>query len=77
VYTKERTGNMKRTNIELDEKLVEQGKKATGLKTSKAVVDFALKQLVRRSNQRRILELFGSVSWDGKLTEMRSMRGSP
>jgi len=68
---------MKRTNIELDEKLVEQGKKATGLKTSKAVVDFALKQLVRRSNQRRILELFGSVSWDGKLTEMRSMRGSP
>ena len=66
---------MKRTNIVLDEKLVEKGKKATGLKTSKAVVDFALKQLVRHSNQRRILDLFGSIDWEGDLSKMRTMRG--
>jgi Arc/MetJ family transcription regulator len=66
---------MRRTNIVLDEKLVEKGKKATGLKTSKAVVDFALKELIRHSNQRRILNLFGSVAWDGNLSKMRSMRG--
>ena len=66
---------MKRTNIILDEKLIEKGKKVTGLKTSKAVVDFALKELVRHSNQRRIMELFGAVEWEGNLSQMRSMRG--
>jgi Arc/MetJ family transcription regulator len=68
---------MRRTNIVLDEKLVEKGKKATGLKTSKAVVDFALKELIRHSHQRRILGLFGSIEWDGNLSQMRSMRGIP
>lgn len=67
---------MKRTNIVLDEKLVEIGKKATGLKSSKAVVDFALRELIRHSNQKRILELFGTVEWVGNLRQMRSMRGA-
>ena len=66
---------MKRTNIILNEKLVEKGKKVTGLKTSKSVVDFALRELVRHSNQRKILELFGAVEWEGNLSQMRSMRG--
>ena len=66
---------MRRTNIVLDEKLVEKGKKATGLKTSKALVDFALKELIRHSNQRRILDLFGSIAWEGNLSKMRTMRG--
>jgi Arc/MetJ family transcription regulator len=65
---------MKRTNIVLDENLIESGKKATGLKTSKAVVDFALKELIRRSNQKRILKLFGSVEWTGNLGRLRSAR---
>ena len=66
---------MKRTNIVVDEKLIETGKKATGLKTSKAVIDFALKELARHSNQKKILELFGSVEWVGNINQMRSMRG--
>jgi Arc/MetJ family transcription regulator len=66
---------MKRTNIVIDEKLVEKGKRVTGLKTSRSVVDFALKELIRRSNQRQILDLFGTVDWDGKLSQMRSTRG--
>jgi len=65
---------MRRTNIVLDEKLVEKGKKATGLKTSKALVDFALKELIRHSNQRQILDLFGSIAWEGNLSQMRTMR---
>jgi Arc/MetJ family transcription regulator len=51
---------MKRTNIVIDEKLVEKGKKVTGLKTNKSVVDFALKELIRHSNQKRILELLNN-----------------
>ncbi|MGB7569041.1 MAG: type II toxin-antitoxin system VapB family antitoxin [Chitinivibrionales bacterium] len=66
---------MKRTNIVLDESLLNEGKKATGLKTSKAVVDFALKELLRHHNQKRILELRGQVKWVGNLEKMRLARG--
>ncbi|MBN1308192.1 MAG: type II toxin-antitoxin system VapB family antitoxin [Chitinispirillaceae bacterium] len=66
---------MKRTNIELDEKLVDAGKKLTGLKTSKDLVNFALTQLVRREKQKRILKLEGNIGWSGDLAEMRAARG--
>lgn len=66
---------MKRTNIELDEKLLSRGKKITGIKTSKALIDLALRELVRRRNQRKILELSGSIKWDGNLSQMRAARG--
>jgi len=66
---------MKRTNIVLDEKLIDQGKKLTGIKTSKELVDFALKHLVRQEKQKRILDLEGKVEWAGDLEIMRSLRG--
>jgi Arc/MetJ family transcription regulator len=66
---------MKRTNIELDEKLLEEGKKATGIKTSKALIDFALKELIRKHRQKRILKLKGKIDWNGNLDEMRTLRG--
>ena len=67
---------MKRTNIVLDEKLLMKGKKLTGLRTSKALIDFALRELVRRRNQRRILELRGAIDWEGDLSQMRMARGA-
>lgn len=65
---------MKRTNIVLDDKLIEQGKKLTGAKTSKALVHLALKNLVRQEKQKRILALEGKVTWTGNLDEMRLTR---
>jgi Arc/MetJ family transcription regulator len=64
----------KRTNIVLDEALVEAGLKATGLKTRKELVDFALRDLLRREAQKKILELKGKVHWEGDLSEMRKTR---
>ncbi len=66
---------MKRTNIVIDETLVNQGKKLTGLKTVKDVVNFALKQLVKHQKQKRILKLEGKIDWSGDLATMRSTRG--
>ena len=66
----------KRTNIVLDEDLIEAGLKATGLKTRKELVDFALRDLLRREAQRKILELKGKVHWEGDLSEMRKRRTS-
>ena len=42
---------MKRTNIVMDEDLVRQGLKATGMKTRRALVHHALEELVRREKQ--------------------------
>ena len=65
---------MKRTNIVMDEKLVRAGLKTTGLKTRRALVDHALRELVRREKQIGLLALKGKVRWDGDLTQMRSTR---
>lgn len=65
---------MKRTNIEIDEELINQGKKITGMNTCKDVVNFALKQLVRKESQKDLLKFFGKVEWDGDLAEMRTLR---
>jgi len=67
---------VKRTNIVLDEKLLDRGKRLTGLQTTRGLVEHALRELIRRKNQRRILELRGKVRWEGNLKEMRAGRGS-
>ena len=67
---------MSRTNIVLDDSLVTSCIKATGIKTKKALVDFALRELLRHKRQKKILELKGSVSWDGDLKTWRRGRFS-
>ena len=64
-----------RTNIVLDSKLIEAGLKATGLKTRRELVDFALRELLRHKQQQKLLSLKGTVDWNGDLEEMRSGRG--
>ena len=65
---------MKRTNIVIDEDLIKTGLKVTGLKTRRALVDFALRELLRREAQTKILELSGAVEWNGDLEAMRQVR---
>ncbi len=65
---------MKRTNIVLDEKVVAQAKKATGIKVTRQLVDYALRELLRRRRQREVLKLRGKVEWQGDLAEMRRGR---
>lgn len=61
-----------RTNIVIDEKLMNDALLATGLKTKKEVVELGLKTLVRLDRQKQIKELKGKLKWDGDLDEMRS-----
>ena len=53
----------------------EDGLKATGLKTRRELVDFALRELLRHKQQQKILSLKGKVTWEGDLAEMRTGRG--
>ena len=66
---------MKRTNVVLDDNLVENCIKATGIKTRKALIDHALRELLRHEKQTKILSLKGNIHWEGNLDEWRQDRG--
>jgi Arc/MetJ family transcription regulator len=66
--------HVKRTNIVLDEKIVETARRLTGISTQRELVDYALRELVKRHQISKILELEGTIDWDGDLAEMRSGR---
>jgi Arc/MetJ family transcription regulator len=66
---------MKRTNLVLDEGLLEEATRLAGEKTYSATVMRALEDFVRRAKSRQILELRGSGLWEGDLSEMRRDRG--
>ncbi len=63
-----------RTNIEIDDKLLAEAKKVAGTTTKRATVDHALRELVRRKDRRRLVELVGTVEWEGDLDQSRRGR---
>ena len=65
---------MKRTNLVLDEHLLEEAVRLSGERTYSRAVERALKEFVRRVRANRILDLAGSGLWDADLAEMRSDR---
>ena len=48
-----------RTNVVLDDKLIETALQYTGLKTKKELIDYALRELVKRQKQKAVLQLAG------------------
>ena len=60
-----------RTNIVIDDKLMADALKATGLTTKKEAVEQGLKLLVRQNQQQAIRKLKGKLKWEGDLDEMR------
>ncbi len=63
-----------RTNIDIDEDLIQEAMKLTGITTKKATVEAALKQMVSLKKQERIKLLRGKFNWEGNLDEMREGR---
>ncbi len=52
------------TNLELDDKLIEQARRIGGHKTKKEAVNAALEEYVRRRKQMKVVELFGKIDYD-------------
>ena len=52
------------TNLSLDPDLLNKALKVSGEKTKKAAVTKALREFIARREQRRIIDLFGSLEWD-------------
>lgn len=61
-----------RTNIEINDKLMKDALKATGVKTKKEAVELGLKTLIRLKKQENIKNFRGKFEWTGDLDEMRS-----
>ena len=60
-----------RTNIVIDDKLMSDTLRATGLKTKREAVELGLKTLLRLKQQSEIKELRGKITWEGDLDAMR------
>lgn len=65
---------MARTVVDLDEKLVREARKLTGLTKKVELVNFALKRLIQQKELEGILQLKGKVAWQGNLQQMRKDR---
>ena len=63
-----------RTNIVIDDELMRDALRATGLKTKRDAVEQGLRMLVRLSRQAEIRRLRGKVEWQGDLDAMRHDR---
>ncbi len=58
----------------IDDKLMRDTLRATGLKTKREAVEAALRTLLRMSKQGEIRRLRGKLDWQGDLDAMRSDR---
>ena len=65
---------MARTNIDLDDRLVEEGLRVFKCKTKKELINLALTELLKSEKRKEILKFRGRLKWEGDLEEMRRSR---
>jgi len=63
-----------RTEIEVDDELIDEALSLTGITTTQEVVDTALRMLVEQRRAQALLALEGKIAWEGDLSEMRRAR---
>lgn len=63
-----------RTNIILEDDLINRARQLTGIKTKKQVIQEALRLLIQLREQENVRALRGKLHWDGDLNEMRQGR---
>lgn len=63
-----------RTNIVIDDKLMRQTLKLTGLRTKREAVELGLRTIVRLRQQEKIKQFRGKLKWEGDLGAMRTDR---
>lgn len=60
-----------RTNIIIDDQLLSDAQRITGIKTKKGVVEEGLKVLLRLQRQQAVKKYRGKLTWTGNLETMR------
>ena len=67
--------HMKRTNLVLDEDLLEEAVRVLGVKTYSATVNPVLKEVLRMKRIQGLADHIGKVEWLGDLSETRADSG--
>jgi Arc/MetJ family transcription regulator len=60
-----------RTNVVIDDELMNRALRAGGFKTKKAAIEQGLRLLAQKDTQKKIRNLKGKVHWEGDLESMR------
>lgn len=63
-----------RTNIVLEDDLIDHARRLTGIKTKKQVIQETLRLLIQLKEQEQVRALRGKLNWEGNLDEMRQER---
>jgi Arc/MetJ family transcription regulator len=63
-----------RTNIVLDDDLIERARALTGIRTKREVIHEALRTLIQLREQAQVRELRGKLRWEGNLESLRESR---
>ena len=61
-----------RTNIVIDDKLMKETLRLTGLRTKREAVELGLRTIVRLRKQEEIRKFRGKLKWQGDLDSMRT-----
>jgi Arc/MetJ family transcription regulator len=61
-----------RTNIVIDDRLMEDALRLTGVRTKKEAVELGLRTLLRLGKQEQIRRFRGKLNWQGDLDAMRT-----
>lgn len=65
-----------RTNIDIDDTLMAEAQKASGLQTKKQTVEQALRLMIKLRGQKDVDDAFGRYRWSGNLARSRKGRGT-
>jgi len=63
-----------RTNVVINDDLMDSALKASGIKTKREAIEEGLRLLVQMKNQEKIKGFRGKLKWTGSLEEMRTDR---
>jgi Arc/MetJ family transcription regulator len=63
-----------RTNIDIDDELMDTALRESGLRTKRAAVEEGLRALIQRERRKKLIDAFGKYPWEGDLTELRRWR---
>ncbi|MBX3055072.1 MAG: type II toxin-antitoxin system VapB family antitoxin [Anaerolineae bacterium] len=66
-----------RTNVVIDDALMAEAQRLSGIQTKRQVVEEALRLLIQMYEQSQVRELRGQLTWNGNLAEMREGRFEP
>lgn len=60
-----------RTNVVIDDKLMDRALRSSGCRTKRSAIESGLRLLVQMESQKKLRKLRGRITWEGDLEEMR------